>query len=158
MSEPIKPKEITLKSKVLGDDVERVFRLGRYPALDSVELYMMALEVLTAMAKPMSENNVPPKKAREFMTMACCYVDARMPNGEFIRLNKEVLVNAHVPDGEMLFSLVLQLHNYNSFFLNSEKLLKTSLSMIDKVKLQASKMLTQYLPPSKAKSSPRSKS
>ena len=156
--EPIKPKEITLKSQVLQDDRERTFRISRYPATEGVELFMMAAEVLGAMAKPSSSSNISAEKTKAFVIKICGYVESQMPSGDYIKLNSKLLIDAHIPDYEMLFKIVREVHDYNSFFFNSGRLLKTSLSLMDQAKLLISKTLTQFSQPSSVKKSPRSKS
>ena len=156
--EAIKPKEITLTPEVHDDKSPRHFRIGRYPATEGVKLFGMAVEVLSAMAKPSSSDVVSSEKMREFSIEICKYVEARMPNDGYIRLDSKLLINAHVPDYEMLFKLVREVHDYNSFFFSSARLLKTSLSLMDQAKLLISKTLTQFSQPSKQAGKQASKS
>lgn len=154
----IKPKEITLTSQVGGESIGKTFNLGRYPSTEGMYLFGLAIEVLGSAAKPGSSDIVPAKKLQEFAIEICKYVEAEMPSGEFIRLDKKFLIDSHVPDYEMLFRLVREIHDYNSFFFNSGRLLKTSLSLMDQAKLLVTKTLTQFSASSSQKRQPRSKS
>ena len=156
--ELIKTKEIKLKSKVQTDFPECVFRIGRYPATEGIEIFMMAAEVLGSMAKPSSSSNISAEKTKAFTIKICGYIESRMPSGDFIRLDSKLLIDAHVPDYEMLFTLVREAHDWNSSFFNSGRLLNTALSLKDRAKLLITKMSTDYLRSSSRKDSQASKS
>lgn len=156
--ELIKSKDITLKSEVGGDKVEKNFRIGRYPATEGLFLFGLAIEVLGAAAKPTSSDIVPARKLQEFSIEICKYVEAQMPSGDYIKLDKKLLIDAHVPDYEMLFMLVREVHDWNSNFFNTDRLLSRSLSVMDKAKVLITKTLTQFSQSSSVKKSPHSKS
>jgi hypothetical protein len=156
--ELIKPKEITLASNVGGEEVSKEFRLGRYPATEGLFIFGMAIEVLGSAATPHKSDIVPARKMQELAIEICKYVEAKMPSGDYIRLNQKMLIDAHVPDYEMLFQLVRGAHDWNSGFFSTDRLLKTSLSVIDKAKLLITKTLTQFSQSSSGKKSPASKS
>lgn len=155
----IKPKEITITAQV-DDEVEKTYNIGRYPALDGVYMLGLVAEILDVAARGKNSNSdqLFAKKMRDCAKEVCKYVEAKMPNGEFISLSSVEMINAHVPDHETLLKLVREVHDYNSFFFNSEKLLKTSLAKVDLVKAQITKILTGLQGLSSRNDSPRSKS
>lgn len=157
----IKPKEITLTSKVGGETISKTYQIGRYPALEGVYMLGLVSEILDVAArnKTTGTDKLFATKIKDTALEACKYVAAKMPNGEFISLaNSEELINAHVPDQEMLLQLVRAVHDYNSFFFSSERILKTSLGWMDLVKAQITKILTGLLDSLSAKNLQPSKS
>lgn len=156
--ELIKTKDITLTSKVGEQEVTKEFRLGRYPSTEGLFIFGMAIEVLGSAAAPHKSDIVPARKMQELAIEICKYVEAKAPSGEYVRLNQKLLIDAHVPDYEMLFQLIRGAHDWNSDFFNTGRILRTSLSVMDKAKLLISKTLTQFSQSSLAKKSPASKS
>lgn len=142
--ELIKPKEISLTSKVGGEEATKNFRLGRYPATEGMFLFGLAVEVLGSAAKPTSSDIVPAKKLQEFAIEVCKYVEVQVPSGDYQRLHQKMLIDAHVPDYEMLFMLVKEAHDWNSHFFHSGRMLKASFSLVEKAKVLITKTLTQF--------------
>lgn len=159
MSELIEPKKITLKSKV-REGAEKELRIGYYPATEGIRLLGLFTETIDVAARKKSKdvNGLFGETLQKFAIEVCQYVDVKLKNGEWHRLNSEVMINAHIADYEMLLSLVREVHDYNSFFFNSGKLLKTSLKWMDQAKAQATKIFQDLSVSLSGKKPPRSKS
>lgn len=147
--ELIKSTEITLHSGLHG--IDKTFKISRYPATEGVYLIGMAVEVLGSTVSPSGADKVSSKKVQEFVIEVCKYVEAQTDGGDFVRLNQKLLIDAHVPDYELLMLLVREVHDWNSNFFNTDRILKGSLSLMDKAKHLITKTLIQYSPSSKAK-------
>ena len=108
----IKPEEITIKS-IDGDKKE--FRISRVPATQGREIFTQYMP--TAMPK------IGDYKSNEkLMNMLMCFVDVKAADGSWIRLDNEVILNAHVTDWEMLVKIELEMVKYNTNFFSPEKL------------------------------------
>ena len=154
----IKPKQIILKSRVDSDATEKTFSIGRYPALDAVEMIARVSAVLRDSAKGNPQTAIElAKSMKQLATDVCQYVEVELPNGDPLALNNPHMINAHITDGEMLLDLVRQVHDYNTFFLNSGNLLKTSRTLVDQAREQITGILSQLSASSSPKSKPRSK-
>lgn len=142
----IKAKTITLTSKVGGETTTKTFNIGRYPATEGVYMIGRVSELLKDGLRPDAKNTGSfAKRLREVSIEVCAYVEAKLPNGEFIALSSNEMINAHVSDGEMMLQLMKEVHDWNTFFFNSGRLLKTSRSMMDNIKQQTTKILSQLL-------------
>ena len=108
----IKPLEVTIKSI---DDGEKEFRISRVPATRGREIFTQYMP--TAMPK------IGDYKSNEkLMKMLMSYVDVKAPDGSWIRLDNDVILNAHVEDWEMLVKIELEMVKYNTNFFSPEKL------------------------------------
>lgn len=156
--ELIEPKEITLKSEIRG--VEKDLRIGFYPATEGIRLLGIFAETVDIAARKKTEdvNGMFGENLKKAAIEICRYVDVKLSNGEWQRLDNEIMINAHIPDYEMLLRLVRQVHDYNSVFFSTTKLLKTSLGLMDRLKAQVTKILPGLLESSSAKNKRRSKS
>lgn len=144
MSTLIKPKDITLKSDL--DGIEKNFRIGRYPATVSVEMLTRASSILKdALKGSPSSSQEFAKETQKFCIDICKYVEVETPGGGYALLNMEQLINAHIPDGELLLKLAREVHDYNSFFTNTGRLLQTSRSMMGQAVGQITQILNQCL-------------
>lgn len=108
----IKPIEVTVKS-IDGED--KVFRISRVPASHGREIFTQYI--------PTAAPKIGDYKSNEkLMKMLMSFVDAKAPDGSWIRLNNDVVLNAHVTDWEMLVKVELEMVKYNTNFFSPEKL------------------------------------
>lgn len=159
MSQLIKPKEITLKTEVGGDSAEKVFNVGRYPATVAIEMTTRGAALLRDAIKGNPGNSEQYSKSFQKLGIDMCkYVEVKTPNGEFMPLSNDHLINAHIPDADMFLMLMREVHDYNTGFMSSERLFKTSRSLMDQAKAQITETLSRFSAFSSPKSKPRSKS
>ena len=102
----IKPKEVQIKDV---DGIEKAFVISRLPAVTGREI----------LAKyPLS--NAPKigdyEVSKEAMLKMMAYVCAVADDGEEIPLRTQTLIDNHVPDGESLIRLELEMLKYNTSF------------------------------------------
>lgn len=156
--ELIEPKEIELTSEVRG--VTKSFRLGMYPATEGIRLLGLFAETVDIAARKKTEdvNGMFGENLKKAAIEICQYVEVKLENGNWQRLENETLINAHVLDYEALLRLVRMVHDHNSVFFSTTKLLKTSLGLMDRLKAQVTKILPELLVSSSAKNKRRSKS
>jgi len=156
--ELIEPKEFELTSEVRG--VTTTFRVGMYPATEGIRLLGLFAETIDIAARKKTEdvNGMFGDNLKKAAIEICKYVDVKLSNGNWMRLDSESMINAHVLDYELLLRLVRLVHDHNSVFFSTTKLLKTSLGWMDRLKLQVTKMLPELLESYSAKSKRRSKS
>lgn len=154
----VEPTEITLKSEVRG--IEKTLRIGYYPATEGLRLLGLFAETVDIAARKKTEdvNGMFGDNLKKAAIEICQYVDVKLSNNQWQRLDSEVMINAHIPDYEMLLRLVRQVHDYNSVFFSTTKLLKTSLGLMDRLKAQVTKILPELLASSSVKNKQRSKS
>ncbi|HFW7071219.1 TPA: hypothetical protein ACIC9P_002468 [Morganella morganii] len=100
----IKPKEVQIKDV---DGIEKAFVISRLPAVTGREI----------LAKyPLS--NAPKigdyEVSKEAMLKMMAYVCAVADDGEEIPLRTQTLIDNHVPDGESLIRLELEMLKYNT--------------------------------------------
>lgn len=108
----IKPHEITVKSL---DGEDKDFRISRVPASQGREIFSQY--VTTAMPK------IGDYKSNEkLMKMLMGYVDAKAPDGSWIRLSNDSLLNSHITDWEMLVKVEMEMVKYNTNFFSPERL------------------------------------
>ena len=108
----IKPFEVTIKS-IDGESKE--FRISRVPASQGREIFTQYMP--TAMPK------IGDYKSNEkLMKMLISFVEVKTTDGSWIRLNNDVLLNAHITDWEMLVKVELEMVKYNTNFFSPEKL------------------------------------
>lgn len=139
----LEPKEINLHSNVRDKDVK--FKIGYYPATEGVRLLGLAAEIfdIAARGKKKESSGLFGENLQSLSLELCKYVDVQLSNGNWMRLDSKLLIDQHVPCYETLLSLVKEVHDYNSDFFTTGKLLKTSLGLMDQLKAQAMKMLNQ---------------
>ena len=145
--ELIKPKNVTVKD---ADGGEHEFVVSRLPA-------MVGREVLAKY--PMA--NLPKTGdydvSREAMQLMMGYVGREQHNGELLLLKSAALINNHVPDGEALIRLEIEMLRYNtSFFGNagSQDFLGFLLDKISASLPRIIQTLTRSLQQSSAQDSP----
>ena len=151
----IKPKEVEYISKVGGEEITCRFMIGRYNGLDGLDLIEYATDILKSGANPTGT-----KKGllRECMIKMGPYIEAINDEGKQVSLSNAKIMAAYLPDPEMSMRLMRDVHDYNTFFLNSENLLKQSLSWMDKLKVSVTKTLTKLQATSSEKKQRRTKS
>lgn len=156
--ELIEPKEIELTSGIHG--VKKKYRLGLYPSLEGFRLLGLLSETIDSgfRKKTKEVTGLFGDNLKSTALEICRYVEVKLDNGSWQRLENEPLINAHVLDYEMLAELVREVHDFNSKKLSTTTLLKTSLTLMDQVKHLATKMFTQLSESSSAKNKRRSKS
>lgn len=156
--ELIEPKEIELTSEVRG--VTKSFRLGMYPATEGIRLLGLFAETVDIAARKKTEdvNGMFGENLKKAAIEICQYVEVKLENGNWQRLENEPLINAHVLDYEALLRLVRMVHDHNSVFFSTTKLLKTSQGLISRLKAQVTKTLPELLESYLAKNKRRSKS
>jgi hypothetical protein len=155
----IKPKSVTLKSSVGGEEVEKTFQIGRYPATQSIEMVTRGAALLRDAVKGNPGNSEQYAKSFQKLGIDMCkFVEAAMPSGDYIGLSSDHMINAHIPDADMFLLLMREVHDYNSNFMNTGRLFKTSRSLMDQAKAQITGILSQFSASSSPKSNPRSKS
>lgn len=155
--ELIEPKEIELKSEVRG--VTKEVRIGYYPATEGLRLLGLFAETVDIAARKKTEdiNGMFGENLKKAAIEICKYVEVKLSNGNWQLLDNETMINAHIQDYEMLLRLMRQVHDYNSVFFSTTKLLKTSQGLIDRLKAQITKTLPELLASYSAKNKRRSK-
>lgn len=108
----IKPKEITLTDM---DGAQRVYQISRVPATAGREIFT---QYATTAAPKIGNYAVN----RELMFKMLAYVEAKQPNGQYIALTSEALIDNHVPDWETLGRLELEMVKYNTDFFHPERI------------------------------------
>ncbi|WVH05514.1 hypothetical protein KKJFFJLC_00002 [Vibrio phage vB_VpaS_PGB] len=154
----IEPKEIELTSEVRK--VTKTLRVGYYQATEGIRLLGLFAETVDIAARKKTEdvNGMFGENLKKAAIEICKYVEVKLENGNWLRLDNEPAINAHILDYEMLLRLVREVHDYNSNFFNSGRLLKTSQGLIDRLKAQVTKTLPELLESYLAKNKRRSKS
>ncbi len=136
----IKPQDITVKS-MDGEDKE--FRISRVPAIKGRELFTQYIP--TAMPK-VGDYKSNEKLMKELLS----FVEVKMANGEFIRLNNDPLIASHVTDWEMIIQLEKEMIKYNTNFFNPEKLSSALSKFNQTLPEKGIKMLKRFLGQSSA--------
>ncbi len=144
----IKPKEISVKDV---DGIEKSFIISRLPAT-------VGREILTkyplSNAPKIGDYEVSKEAMLKMMSYVCVVIE-----GDDIALKTQTLIDNHVPDGEALIRLELEMLKYNtSFFGNdgSQGFLPYLLSKVTGSLPSIIKTLMASLPLSSAKDSPNS--
>lgn len=141
----IKPKEITLTSSVGGEESVKVFRIGRYPATQAIEMITRGAALLRDAVKGNPGNaEAYAKSFQKLGTDMCKFVEVQMPSGEYTPLASEHIINAHIPDGDMFLMLMREVHDHNTGFMETGRLFRTSRSLMDQAKAQITGILNQF--------------
>lgn len=104
----IKPKEVAIKDV---DGIEKMFVISRLPAVTGREI--LAKYPLSNAPK-IGDYEVSKEAMLKMMAYVCVTVD-----GEEIPLKTPTLIDNHVPDGESLIRLELEMLKYNTSFFGS---------------------------------------
>ena len=104
----IKPKEVAIKDV---DGIEKMFVISRLPAVTGREI--LAKYPLSNAPK-IGDYEVSKEAMLKMMAHVCVTVD-----GEEIPLKTSTLIDNHVPDGESLIRLELEMLKYNTSFFGS---------------------------------------
>ncbi|HCM61770.1 MAG TPA: hypothetical protein DIT05_04375 [Morganella sp. (in: Bacteria)] len=104
----IKPKEVAIKDV---DGIEKMFVISRLPAVTGREI--LAKYPLSNAPK-IGDYEVSKEAMLKMMAYVCVTVD-----GEDIPLKTSTLIDNHVPDGESLIRLELEMLKYNTSFFGS---------------------------------------
>ena len=154
-----KPKTITLTSSVGGETAEKTFRIGRYPATIAIEMTTRGAALLRDAIKGNPSNSEQYAKAFQKLGVDMCqYVEAQKPDGEFISIAGEKMLNAFIDDGDMFLQLMREVHDYNTDFFNTARLFRASNSLLEQAKGQITGIFRQWSDSSSPKSKPRSRS
>lgn len=138
--ELIKPKEFSIADE---DGKERKFILSKFDAVTGREI----LSVYTTSALP-KLGEYPDNEQIMFKLMS--YVAVPQENATPIRLSTRALVNNHIPDCEMLFTIEKEMMKYNySFFRNGRPS-----TLFDDLTQKFLKRISEILIPLSAQSSP----
>ncbi|HAT1515895.1 TPA: hypothetical protein I8W54_004300, partial [Morganella morganii] len=101
----IKPKEVQIKDV---DGIEKTFVISRLPAVTGREI--LAKYPLSNAPK-IGDYEVSKEAMLKMMAYVCAVSD-----GEEIPLKTQTLIDNHVPDGESLIRLELEMLKYNTSF------------------------------------------
>lgn len=130
----IKPERITIKTYVAGQEENYMFRIGRYDGLNGLELIEYATDILK---NGLNLTNSTRGLLKECMIKMGKYIEAvsvdDKGNEVFVPLDNELVLQAYLPNVEVSMRLMMELHDYNTFFLNSANLLKESASWLTKL-------------------------
>lgn len=105
----IKPKEVAVKD---ADGVEKTFIISRLPAITGREI--LAKYPLSNAPK-IGDYEVSKEAMLKMMAYVCVQV-----SGEEIPLKTQTLIDNHVPDGESLIRLELEMLKYNTSFFGKD--------------------------------------
>lgn len=146
MADLIKPQNITIKDR---DGGEHPFVISRLPATVGREI----------LAKyPVA--NVPKLgdygTSTEAMLLMMRYVGIERDDGSVLRLTTQALIDNHVPDGEALIRLELEMLKYNTSFFGLAGNSDFVGSLLQKYLPLVIKTVTDSLPPSLLNTSPPS--
>lgn len=154
----IKPKEITLKTEVGGEENNKTFNIGRYPAISSIEMVTRGAALLRDAVKGNPANSEAYAKSFQKLGVdMCAYVEVQMPDGNYTPLSNSHLINAHITDADMFLMLMREVHDYNTNFMNTVRIFKTSRTLLDQAKAQITGILNRFSASSSVKSKPRSR-
>lgn len=144
----IKPTPITIKDM---DGVERNFNISRVPAVHGRKIFT---QYATTVMPKIGNYEVN----QDLMLLMLSYVEAQMPNGDFIQLRTQSLIDSHVGDWETLGRLELEMVKYNTNFFHPEKISSALAKLNQTLPEKILSTLTRYLDVLSVKSKPRSKS
>lgn len=131
----IKPKRIEITSHVGGEETKVAYNIGRYDGFYGLELVEYATDILK------SGLNIL-KNTKKGLMCECLekmgkFIEAVVTDdhGEerLILLDNRTLLSAYMPDVEVSMKLMMEVHDYNTFFLNSANLLKQSVGWMGRV-------------------------
>lgn len=121
--ELIKPQTITVTD---ADKTPHTFVVSRMPAVAGREV--LAKYPLANMPKT-GDYSV----SQEAMLLMMSYVGKEMENGDVLRLKTQGLIDNHVPDGEALIRLEIEMLRYNTSFFGSAGGKNFLDSLLDKI-------------------------
>jgi hypothetical protein len=148
----IKPTEKTIKSEVGGEKSEKTFAIGRYPATQAIEMITRGAALLRDAVKGNPSNSEQYAQAFQKLGIDMCkFVEAKTPSGDFQPLIGDHLINVHIADADMFLMLMREVHDYNTNFMNTGRLFKTSRSLMDQAKAQITGILSRFSGLSSAK-------
>lgn len=146
----IKPKEVAIKDV---DGVEKLFIISRLPATIGREI--LAKYPLSNAPK-IGDYEVSKEAMLKMMAYVCVAIE-----GDEIALKTQTLIDNHVPDGESLIRLELEMLKYNTSFFGGDGnsgFLHYLLSKVSGSLPSIIKTLMDSLPSSSVKTSPPSQS
>ncbi|HCK3360228.1 hypothetical protein [Morganella morganii] len=144
----IKPKEVQIKDV---DGIEKTFIISRLPAVTGREI--LAKYPLSNAPK-IGDYEISKEAMLKMMAYVCAVAD-----GEEIPLKTQTLIDNHVPDGESLIRLELEMLKYNTSFFGtggSSGFLPFLISKVGSSLPSVIKTLMASLQSSSAKDSPPS--
>ncbi|HBN5911611.1 hypothetical protein Q4R60_06700 [Morganella morganii] len=144
----IKPKEVQIKDV---DGIEKTFVISRLPAVTGREI--LAKYPLSNAPK-IGDYEISKEAMLKMMAYVCAVAD-----GEEIPLKTQTLIDNHVPDGESLIRLELEMLKYNTSFFGtggSSGFLPFLISKVGSSLPSVIKTLMASLQSSSAKDSPPS--
>lgn len=130
----IKPKEIEIKSNVGGEEEIYTYRIGRYNGLDGLEFVEYATDIVKS---GLNFNGTTKGLLKECLIKMGRFIEAVIKSDteddRYILLDNATVLGAYLPDAETSMQLMKELHDYNSFFLNTENLSIQSASWMDRI-------------------------
>lgn len=148
MADLIKPRTVSVKDI---DGIEHSFVISRLPA--TVGREMLAKYPVANIPK-LGDYGI----STEAMLMIMRYVGIERDDGSILTFKTQALIDNHVPDGEALIRLEIEMIKYNSSFFGLAGNSDFVGSLLQKYLPLAMKMLMDSLPPSLLNGSPRTPS
>lgn len=138
----IKPKEISIECEIDGTTEVYNYAIGRYPALDSLELINFGQDFLLSMGENgISRDGVLKKyvlKMGKFIERIVTKDDGTVV---FVSLANESVLNANLPAfAELTIKLMIELHDYNTLFLKLGKVYQQYQNSITNIDLLVQEM------------------
>ena len=118
----IKPKEVTIKSYLDGEQ-EHTFVVSRYPASSALKYIGEVAEILKAAVQ--GGDSQAGNLQSIGMELAQKFCGVRSPTEGFVRMDSPLKVDVYIPDGETFFQLLREVHDHNTNFTNSARILET---------------------------------
>lgn len=155
----MKPKQITLTSKVNGEVETRTYNIGRYDGYDGIRMIGLGAELLDAAArkKMMSTDGVFATKLQGVLREQGKFIELVTNDGKAI-LDSVAMLKASIPDPDIAFQLMREVHDYNTAFFSSANLYQNSTKWMQKGKELGMKILTELSGSLSVKKPRRSKS
>jgi len=143
----LKPKQITLTSNVNGEKEERTYNIGRYDGYDGIRMIGLGAELLDAAArkKMMATDGVFAHKLQGVLREQGKFVEfVNGEDGSTVSLDTVAMLKATIPDPDIAFQLMREVHDYNTGFFSSANLYQSSTKWMQKGKELGMKMLKEF--------------
>ncbi len=115
----IKPKKITISDI---DGIEHNFIIYRFEAMIAFKIVSKSLPIISNMIR--GENLKLEDKEIEDIVVEILSYSEKVTEKDTIKLNGLHLINNHVPDLDTLLTLIKELNDYNTNFLEIGKIFK----------------------------------
>lgn len=138
----IKPKEISIECDIDGAIEVYNYAIGRYPALDSLELINFGQDFLLSMGENgINKDGLLKKyvlKMGKFIERIITKDDGTIA---FVNMGNESVLNANLPEfAELTIKLMIELHDYNTLFLKLGKVYQQYQNSITNIDLLVQEM------------------